>query len=507
MAAWRGVESGAGSIAMPWRISWIKVSAWPSFVVISYGGMTVARSRKVRAGVVVGALIFLMGQTGPCPIVEPVPGQSCWDVDNDGNCDALEDVNNDGVCDALDCQGLQGEKGEQGEDGQNGQQGIPGQQGLQGIPGQDGQDGQDGSDATVTEGTGINVNSLEVSLDTDFTDGLYWKLNGNSGTTAGTNFLGTTDNMALELHVNNSRALRIEPDATSPNLIGGFNGNSVSGGVVGAAISGGGLNGFENTVTGDHGTVGGGRSNQAGIIATVAGGINNAASGERSVVGGGTGNTASSSCSVVAGGDNNMAMGGSQATVGGGHNNTSNAQGATIPGGEDNTASGRYSFAAGRKASAIHKGAFVWGDSAASEIASSAEDQFTARTAGGVRFFSDAAATTGVILNPGSGSWSSISDRNTKENFAPVDTEQILARLAPIPIKSWNYKSQGPTIRHIGPTAQDFHAAFSVGKDEKHITTIDADGVALAAIQGLYKMVKEQEKRIAELERQLHNQK
>jgi hypothetical protein len=37
--------------------------------------------------------------------------------------------------------------------------------------------------------------------------------------------------------------------------------------------------------------------------------------------------------------------------------------------------------------------------------------------------------------------------------------------------------------------AQDFHAAFGVGPDDKHIATVDADGVALAAIQGLNQKV------------------
>ena len=42
-------------------------------------------------------------------------------------------------------------------------------------------------------------------------------------------------------------------------------------------------------------------------------------------------------------------------------------------------------------------------------------------------------------------------------------------------------------MRHIGPMAQDFHSAFGLGLDNKHITTIDEGGVALAAIQGLYR--------------------
>jgi hypothetical protein len=69
---------------------------------------------------------------------------------------------------------------------------------------------------------------------------------------------------------------------------------------------------------------------------------------------------------------------------------------------------------------------------------------------------------------------------------APVDPQQILVKLAQVPVSTWNYISQDPAIRHMGPMAQDFYAAFGVGEDDKHITTVDADGVALAAIQGLY---------------------
>src|SRR5947207_6075580 len=43
-------------------------------------------------------------------------------------------------------------------------------------------------------------------------DTRYWKLGGNAGTTPGTNFVGTSDNKALEFKVNSARALRLEPD-------------------------------------------------------------------------------------------------------------------------------------------------------------------------------------------------------------------------------------------------------------------------------------------------------
>jgi trimeric autotransporter adhesin len=84
-----------------------------------------------------------------------------------------------------------------------------------------------------------------------------------------------------------------------------------------------------------------------------------------------------------------------------------------------------------------------------------------------------------------------------------VDPRAVLRRVAGIPLFTWSYKSQSPAVRHIGPTAQDFRAAFGVGEDARHISTVDADGVALAAIQGLYHQNLRLQKRVARLERLL----
>ncbi len=81
-------------------------------------------------------------------------------------------------------------------------------------------------------------------------------------------------------------------------------------------------------------------------------------------------------------------------------------------------------------------------------------------------------------------SFNPTSDRDAKENFAPVNPRKMLEQVAALPITRWNFKGDTDTP-HIGPVAQDFHAAFGVGPDDKHIATVDADGVALAAIQGL----------------------
>jgi hypothetical protein len=64
----------------------------------------------------------------------------------------------------------------------------------------------------------------------------------------------------------------------------------------------------------------------------------------------------------------------------------------------------------------------------------------------------------------------------------------------------WNYKSEDATVRHIGPTAQDFYAAFGLGGDDRSISTIDPSGVALAAIQELYRENKQLRERVEKLE-------
>jgi alpha-tubulin suppressor-like RCC1 family protein len=81
--------------------------------------------------------------------------------------------------------------------------------------------------------------------------------------------------------------------------------------------------------------------------------------------------------------------------------------------------------------------------------------------------------------------WINASDRALKENFQPVDTLEVLHKVAGLPLSVWNYKSQPAGGRHLGPTAQDFKAAFGLGESDTGIATVDADGVALAAIQGL----------------------
>ena len=81
-----------------------------------------------------------------------------------------------------------------------------------------------------------------------------------------------------------------------------------------------------------------------------------------------------------------------------------------------------------------------------------------------------------------------------------VDGHSILERLAALPIATWNYKTQDDSVRHMGPMAQDFREAFGLGEDETHISTVDSEGVALAAIQALYQ---EKQQEVNHLQEQL----
>ncbi len=318
----------------------------------------------------------------------------------------------------------------------------------------------------------------------------------------------------------NGAALAVNGDMTvSGNITGGYSGNIISNGVVGGFIGGGGDSTYPNRVGGNFAAVIGGRNNTASGDYSTAMGYSSTASGRFS--------TAMGYLSTASGIDS-TAMG------------------------DGTTASGVASTAMGYHAHANHQGSFVWADHSLNvEFASTKNDQFSLRARGGLRLSDSTSmefgATTRQMLNLWStnygigvqvsslyfrcnnaepndgfiwykggahndgyanagggtelmhlvsgglyvnGALVSTSDRNAKENFQPVDTQAVLEKVAALPLSEWNYKND-PTQQHIGPMAQDFHAAFGVGPDDKHIATVDADGVALAAIQGLNQKLKQ----------------
>jgi hypothetical protein len=367
-----------------------------------------------------------------------------------------------------------------------------------------------------------------------------------------TAILGTTDANALDVRVDNSRVMRYEPNAISPNVIGGSVVNIVTPGVRGATIAGGGVPGFDidpdftneapNRITDAYGAVSGGYANRAGdnlgstidaAFATVGGGRGNTASGPNSTVGGGANNTAVAAGDTVGGGANNTAgnpsgnystigggflnqSSGNLSTVGGGYQNEASGGYSTVGGGQANTASGFASFAVGydnlaqgdfsvalgRQAKNLNDGSFQFADSSPFDYTTSGVNNFRARATGGVRF------TTGIDGNgnttwscattDGNG-WSCASDRNLKQDLVELEGAAVLARLAAVPVYQWQPKGKNAHVKHYGPMAQDFHAAFGLGDDDTMIGFQDADGVALAAIKGLDAKLASQARELGEV--------
>lgn len=310
-------------------------------------------------------------------------------------------------------------------------------------------------DVTLTPGTNVSINAFGNSLQISETNP-GWSLTGNSGTTPGANFVGTTDNQPLQLHVNGGRALRIEPNTNgAPNIIAGSQINSVANGLVGATIAGGGATNwsgiaYSNTVLGNFGTIGGGYGNildsYAGVIAggyqnanhgfagflgagdgnvivgagggdgaVLVGGYGNTNGGEAAVIGGGQNNfiggsadhafigagadnsiigAAGPSFGAIAGGlSNNIGINVSYGTIGGGLSNAVTGSFGLVPGGTLNVAS-NYSFAAGYRAKATNSSSFVWSDTSGLDFGSTANNQFNVRATGGARFITGGAGLT-----------------------------------------------------------------------------------------------------------------
>ncbi|HEY1172599.1 MAG TPA: tail fiber domain-containing protein [Verrucomicrobiae bacterium] len=295
------------------------------------------------------------------------------------------------------------------------------------------------------------------------------------------------------------------------NFIGGGATNLIAENTYYAVIAGGRSNVIDEAS--DYAFVGSGQANKIGNYSSYSGimtgydnfvgndvisgaivtGEQNRVLGEanRSFIGGGFSNVIEGEAydAVISGGEVNEVEAG--------------AHHATIPGGFANYAAGPYSFAAGVKAKALHYGSFVWGCATDANIESTANNQFTIRASGGTRIFSNGTSTLGVTLAPNATSWSTLSDRNSKKDFNEVNPKEIMDKLAKVPVLSWHYRwEDGTSTPHLGPIAQDFKAAFYPGRDDKSISTMEFDGVALAAIQGLYATVKEKDQELQSLKTQ-----
>lgn len=159
-----------------------------------------------------------------------------------------------------------------------------------------------------------------------------------------------------------------------------------------------------------------------------------------------------------------------------------------------NNAWAPYSIAIGKNANSGRLGSMVLSDGSAGfssdSTVATAANQLAIRGANGIRLFTNSELSSGVELAASGGGWNTICDRRKKENFQTIDAaeaESILQKVAAIPIARWNYKSQPATQLHIGPMAQDFHAAFQLDglANDTTINTVDIDGVNMVAIQAL----------------------
>ncbi len=383
--------------------------------------------------------------------------------------------------------------------------------------------------AGLTGGTITGSGTIAIDPASPALTGNFFKLGGNAfGATA---VLGATDNQAVEVVSNGLRVLRLEQSSAfraAPNLIGGSATNTVTSGVVGATIAGGGNElvtnfsdclGFlcPNQVTDDYGTVGGGAGNTAGnsnafnydaVHATVAGGFGNSASGTETTVGGGRNNNASGMAATIAGGSRNLASG----------------LFSTVAGGLTNWATGRSSLAAGEFALADQNNCFVFGGWSSFPGPS-------LPSCGGytsvVRFMVDhgfavdygSALSSGfgsrwvymgnLIPNQTIGTWTGAyltdagvwvnasSSKSTKTDFATVKPREVLAKVLQLPITTWRYKAGEGEVRHIGPMAEDFWSLFKVGYGSGTIADLDARGVTLAAVQGLHQVVRDKDREIS----------
>ena len=164
----------------------------------------------------------------------------------------------------------------------------------------------------------------------------------------------------------------------------------------------------------------------------------------------------------------------------------------------------------GVKGTTTSTGIGVYGESTSGEgvygYSSSGYGVFGISSSGYAGYFYGNARVVGNLQVGSCTGCTMTSDQNLKANFSTINPRQVLDRLAVLPLAAWNYKSDDSSIRHVGPMAQDFRAAFNLGADDKHIDMIDANGVTMAAIQGLYQMMREKDRQIEQQSHEIKQQ-
>jgi len=292
-----------------------------------------------------------------------------------------------------------------------------------------------------------------------------------------------------------------------------------------AFIGGGAYNTASNNgavvVGGNNGIPGQGNT-ASGLNSFVGAGFLNVASGAYSAIFAGHESTASGDGSVILGGhgpgtgQGNVEGPGQSAFVATGYSNVASGDFASVISGHDSVAAGTGSIAIGIQAltqsagAVAHDGSFVFSDGSSGNFRSTAPHTFNVLATGGARIVTaatntsgEAVATAGVTIAAGGGSWTSLSDRAAKRDLLSADPEDVLEKVASMPIYTWRYITERSGANHMGPMAQDFYRAFGLGDSDKTITNVDADGVALAAIQGLKQALDRKDAEIRRMQSEL----
>lgn len=367
-----------------------------------------------------------------------------------------------------------------------------------------------------------------------------WLPTGNSGTDPSVNFIGTSDDNALTVKVNNQVAMRYVPVASSddaPNIFGGSPGKGSNGNVVvGATIAGGGHLRFDpNYVIGDYGTVSGGAHNLAGKSAVVTGGYRNSASGPESAVCGGSNNRASGWSAAVIGASDSTASGDWSLVLSGDENVASGdyaiaaGESLVVASGEGSFAWGVYSEAHGELSCAMgdcaianHDRSFVWssgkdpwGDPQC--VGTTAEGQFLIFAHGGVGIntepFGFHLAVNGEAAKPDGGSWSSLSDARLKHDIAPLPPGS-LDKLLALHGRTFEFNEEAIDSklatpgRKVGLIAQEVEEVFPewVKEDTEGYKYITEHGTTALFVEALRELRAEKDEQIQTLQTELEQQ-
>jgi len=271
------------------------------------------------------------------------------------------------------------------------------------------------------------------------------------------------------------------------SFIGAGTGNSISSNAPHSGI-----------LAGDGNNIGSGAS-----YSVIGAGLNNQITGNHSFIGSGTGNQITGNYSSIIAGENNT-ISGNYSFIAGGTTNTASGN-YTMVIGRNATASGNYSVAMGRRSQATHNGSFVISDGNDNTLSSSVANQLSMRFTGEYSFFTNQNANVGARLNGGTSAWTTISDKNVKNNILELNPKIILEKLNKLQIFSWNYKGFDSGIRNYGPMAQEFFELFGndglgqIGTD-KTVSSYDLSALGIIGIQTLKENLTNNKIKISELE-------